>query len=910
MNENKPLNENDIIEDLEEEIEEFYDEEKPEYIHGKIKAINISSEMKSSFLNYSMSVIVSRALPDVRDGLKPVQRRIIYGMNDLGMYANTAHKKSARIVGEVIGKYHPHGDSSVYEAMVRMAQPFSFRYPLVDGHGNFGSVDGDSAAAMRYTEARMSKIAMELVKDLDRDTVDFKENYDSTEREPVVMPARYPNLLVNGASGIAVGMATNIPPHNLNEVIDGLMALMDNKEISVAELMVHIKGPDFPTGGQILGPEGLKQAYLTGNGTVIMRAKSEILEGKKSRRNAIVITEIPYQVNKSRLIDKIADIAKNKIVDGITDLRDESSRKGMRIVIELRRDVNPYVMLNNLYKYTQLQSSFSINMIALVDNVPQSLGLKDMLSHYLDHQMEIIQRRTAYDLKKAEERKHILEGLIIALENIDAVIELIKNSGTTEIARNSLIETYELSEIQARAILDMTLRRLTGIEIEKVTEENLDLGEKIVEYQKILASDELKHDIIKTELLEIKTKYGEARKSEMCLDVPLEIDDEDLIKEEDVMITVTNKGYVKRMTLDEYKTQHRGGVGVTSIRMRDRDFVEHIQMTNTHTYHLFFTNLGRVYKVKGYEIPEGSRQARGLPINNILPFEDNETMVAFTTVENFDDKNRYLFFTTKKGIVKRTAVKAFKNIRRNGIIAVGLKENDELFCVRVTDNKTNIILGASNGKAIRFAETDVRSMGRNAIGVIGMNLDKEDEIVGMSYVYDDHEEILVVTEKGYGKRSFASEYRLQKRGGKGVKALNITKKNGKLTALRSVSPEEDVIIVSDRGMVIRMEASQISQTRRTTQGVRLINLKGNQQVSTIAIVPKDEDSNQIDDLDEKLLEDQVLEDVVEETNELETEEIVELEVEEDVELVSKENEKSGEEKAEEKAEAPKTLFDL
>lgn len=829
-------------EDVEEheEVEDLFDEEKGEYIHGKIKDINISTEMKTSFLNYSMSVIVSRALPDVRDGLKPVQRRIIYSMNELSMYPNSAHKKSARITGEVMGKYHPHGDSSIYDAMVRMAQPFSYRYPLVDGHGNFGSVDGDGAAAMRYTEARMSKIALELVRDIEKDTVDFQDNYDATEREPVVLPAKYPNLLVNGASGIAVGMATNIPPHNLTEVINGTIAYMNDRSIDVEGLMEHISGPDFPTGGIILGKEGLRSAYETGNGTVIMRAKCNIIEGKK-HRNAIVVTEIPYQVNKSRLIDRIAEIAKNKIVDGIVDLRDESNRKGMRIVIELRKDVNPHVMLNNLYKYTQLQSSFSINMISLVDHEPKSLGLKDMIAYYVDHQMEVVRRRTAYELRKAEERKHILEGLVVALENIDEVIKIIRGSQTSEIARIELMETFSLSDTQARAILDMTLRRLTSMEIDKVREENIDLGERILEYNAILTSNELKESIIKEELEEIKSKYGDKRSSEMALHIPLDIEDEDLIPEEEVIITVTNKGYVKRMTLDEYKTQNRGGVGVTSIKMQDSDFVEHIQMTNTHTYHLFFTNKGKVYKVKGYDIPEGSRQSRGIPLNNILPFDKDEYMVALTTVENFDDETKYLFFTTKKGVVKRTAVSLFKNIRISGIIAISLREDDELFKVVVTDGGTEIILGASNGKAIRFSETDVRYMGRTAAGVKGMHLVNEEEIVGMTYICSDTEEILVVTEKGFGKRSYASEYRLQTRGGKGVKALNVTEKNGKLCALRSVTDQEDVIIVSDRGMVIRMEIAQISRTKRATQGVRLIHLKGNQNVSTLAIVPHEED---------------------------------------------------------------------
>lgn len=833
--------ENEHEEELTEEEHGHEEESDSDYIDGAIKEINISHEMKTSFLNYSMSVIVSRALPDVRDGLKPVQRRIIHAMNELGMYSNTTYKKSARIAGEVMGKYHPHGDASIYDAMVRMAQPFSFRYPLVDGHGNFGSIDGDSAAAMRYTEARMSKISMELVRDLDKETVNFKDNYDASEKEPEVLPARYPNLLVNGASGIAVGMATNIPPHNLGEVVDGLIALMNNRDITIEELMKYIKGPDFPTGATLLGAAGLREGYETGNGSVTMRAKTKVIEGKANQRHSIIVTELPYQVNKSRLIDKIAELAKEKIVDGIVDLRDESNRDGMRIVIELRNDVNPYVMLNNLYKFTQLQSNFSMNMIALVGGEPKTLNLKEMLHYYLEHQIEVIQRKTAYELKKAEERKHIVEGLIIALEDINAVIEIIKNSKTTEEARITLMETYDLSDIQARAILDMTLRRLTGMEIEKIQEENIQLGEQIIDYNEILVSDERKHTIIKNDLLEIKDKYGDVRRSEVRFDIPLDIDDEDLIPVEDVIITITNKGYAKRIPAEEYKTQHRGGVGVTSIKMRDEDFVEHIQYTNTHNYHLFFTNKGRVYRVKGYEIPEGSRQARGLPINNILEFDSDEVMVAFTTVENFDDENLYIFFTTKKGIVKRTQVSDFKNIRRTGIIAIGLRDDDELFKVAITDGSSHVLLGASNGKAIRFKETDVRIMGRTAMGVKGMSLEESDEIVGMTYICSNEEEILVVTEKGYGKRSYANEYRLQNRGGKGLKALSITERNGNLTALRSVTEEEDVIIVSDKGMVIRIEANQISRTRRVTQGVRLINLRKDQKVATIAVVPKEDE---------------------------------------------------------------------
>lgn len=811
-----------------------------DYIHGKIKELNIATEMKTSFLNYAMSVIVSRALPDVRDGLKPVQRRILYAMNDLGMYADRQHKKSARIVGEVIGKYHPHGDSSVYEAMVRMAQDFNYRYPLVDGHGNFGSVDGDGAAAMRYTEARMSKIAMELVRDIEKETVNFGDNYDGSEHEPLVMPSRYPNLLVNGATGIAVGMATNIPPHNLGEVIDGIQALMDNPDLTDIDLMDYVKGPDFPTGGQILGLGGLRQAYTTGRGTITIRAVTEIIEGKGGK-NTIIVKQIPYQVNKTRLIERIAEIAKEKMVEGITDLRDESNRKGMRIVIELRKDVNPHVMLNNLFKLTEMQSNFSINMIALVGNQPKTITLKESLYYYIQHQIEVIQRRTIYDLRKAEERKHILEGLVIALENIDAVIELIKQSKDGDTAKAALMQNYPLDDIQARAILDMRLQRLTGLEIEKIREEDLDLATKIADYKDIIASDIRKHQIIKQELQEIKDKYNDPRMSSISLhDNDLNIENEDLIPVEDVIITVTHNGYIKRMSMDEYKAQNRGGVGINSIKMHDDDFVEHIQMTNTHYYHLFFTNKGRVYKIKGYRIPEGSRQSKGLPIVNLLQFDKDETLVTFTQVQNFEDENAFLFFTTKKGVVKRTPISEYQNIRTNGIIALNLREDDELLAVKLTDGKSHIILGASNGKAIRFDENDVRSMGRTATGVRGMELEDTEEIVGMTYVESDEEEILVVTEKGYGKRSLADEYRLQIRGGKGVKALNVTEKNGALRALRRVTPEEDVIIVTDRGMVIRTHIAQIAQTRRATQGVRIMSLKDDQSVVTLAVVPHEE----------------------------------------------------------------------
>ena len=806
---------------------------------GHVKEINISTEMKTSFLNYAMSVIVSRALPDIRDGLKPVQRRILYAMNDLGMASDKPHKKSARIVGEVIGKYHPHGDSSVYEAMVRMAQPFSYRMPLIDGHGNFGSVDGDGAAAMRYTEARMSKLAMELVRDLEKNTVDFIDNYDGSEHEPSVLPARYPNLLVNGSTGIAVGMATNIPPHNLGEVIDGMLAYMNNEEITSMELMEYIKGPDFPTGGQILGLTGLRQAYETGKGIIANRATAEIVTHKN--KNSIIITAIPYQVNKTTLIERIADIAKEKIVEGITDLRDESNRKGMRIVIELRRDVNPHVMLNNLYKFTQLQQSFGINMIALVNGQPKMVTLKDMLKHYLDHQIEVIQRRTIYDLEKAEAREHILEGLLVALHDIDRAIEIIKQSKTGDEAREAIMNTYQLSEIQARAILDMRLQRLTGLEIEKIESEASDLMVKIADYKEIIVSHERKTTIIKEELSIIKNQYNEPRQSEINLHEDLSIENEDLIPVEDVIITITNNGYIKRMKVDHYKTQNRGGVGMSGIKVHEDDYVEHILMTSTHDYHLFFTNKGRVYKIKGYQIPEGSRQSKGLPIVNLLQFDKDETLASFTNVKNFEADTEYLTFVTKKGVVKRTPISDYQNIRTNGIIAINLREDDELLNVRLTDGQQEIILGASNGKAIRFAETDVRSMGRTASGVRGMSLGVHDEVVGIAIVDNDQQDILVITEKGFGKRTIVEEYRKQIRGGKGVKTVNVTEKNGRLSTLRTVSDDEDLIVVSDKGVVMRTHVDQISQTKRATQGVRIIRLRPDHKVSTIALVPRQDE---------------------------------------------------------------------
>jgi DNA gyrase subunit A len=817
-------------------------EETKKTTEGLVKEINISTEMKSSFLNYAMSVIVSRALPDIRDGLKPVQRRILYAMNDLNMTASSAHKKSARIVGEVIGKYHPHGDSSVYEAMVRMAQPFNYRMPLIDGHGNFGSVDGDGAAAMRYTEARMSKLAGELVSDLDKNTVDFIDNYDGSEKEPSVLPARYPNLLVNGSTGIAVGMATNIPPHNLGEVIDGIFAYMENEEITTTELMEYIKGPDFPTGGQILGLTGLRQAYETGKGIIAVRANTEIVTHKN--KNSIIVYEIPYQVNKTTLIERIADIAKNKIVDGITDLRDESNRKGMRIVIELRRDVNPHVMLNNLYKYTQLQQSFGINMIALVKGQPMMVTLKDVIINYLEHQVEVIQRRTIYDLDKAQARAHILEGLLKALHDIDHAIEIIKKADTGDEAKEALSNAYDLTEIQAKAILDMRLQRLTGLEIGKIEGEASELMVKISDFKDIIGSHDRKTQIIKDELLIIRDKYSNDRMSEINLHEDLSIENEDLIPVEDVIITVTNNGYIKRMKVDQYKTQNRGGVGMSGIKVHEDDYVEHILMTSTHDYHLFFTNKGRVYKIKGYQIPEFSRTSKGIPIVNLLEFDKDETLANFTSVKDFEAENAYLTFVTKKGVVKRTHISEYQNIRTNGIIALTLRENDELLSVRLTDGQKDIILGASNGKAIRFNEQDVRSMGRTASGVRGMNIGENDQIVGAALIESNEQEILVVTEKGYGKRTNVDEYRCQMRGGKGVKTLNVTDKNGRLCTLKAVSDNDDLIVVSDKGVVIRTHVDQISKTKRATQGVRVIKLRADHHVATIALVPKQEDEDE------------------------------------------------------------------
>ena len=805
----------------------------------KIEQLDINNKVKTSFLNYAMSVIIARALPDARDGLKPVQRRILYGMHDLKIYSNVAHKKSARIVGDVMGKYHPHGDSSIYDAMVRMAQDFSYRYTLVDGHGNFGNVDGDGAAAMRYTEARLSKISMEMLRDIDKNTVDFIDNYDATESEPNILPAKFPNLLVNGATGIAVGMATNIPPHNLGEVIDGVIELIHNPDITSEELMEYIPGPDFPTGGMILGRDGLKAAYTTGNGTIVIRSKAHV-EYLANGKAEIIVTEIPYMLNKTRLIERIAEVVKEKIVDGVTDLRDESSMKGIKIVIELRKDVNPEVMLNNLYKYTQLQSSYGMNMICLVDNKPVSITLRESLVVYLKHQIDVITRRTQFELDKALARIHILNGLIIAQDNIDEVISIIRNTKDGS-EKEKLMSRFNLDDEQAQSILDMQLKRLSGLNREKILSEHKELTIACENYKEILADDGKKKEIIEAELLEIKTKYADKRKSEISLQTEINIENEDLIPKENVIITVTNRGYVKRMKLSEYKSQARGGVGITGMKTHSDDDVRIILPTLTHDYLLFFTNKGRVYAIKGYQIPEGNRTSKGIPVVNILQFQEDEKLAAITPVESLDDDNKYLFFVTKKGTVKRTQLSQFKNIRTSGIIAIGLDENDELLQVECTDGNRDIVLGASNGKAIHFHETQIRAIGRSGAGVRGMLLGDEDYIVGAAVVTDEKSEILVVTTKGFGKRSTIDEYRLQGRGGSGVKAMNTTAKNGELTCLTSVSKDNDLIITTDKGMVIRMHVEDISQTGRNTQGVILVKLKDNHNIATIAVVMKEDE---------------------------------------------------------------------
>lgn len=805
--------------------------------YDQIKPHNIAKEMRTSFIDYAMSVIVSRALPDVRDGLKPVHRRILYSMNDLGMHSEKPYKKSARIVGDVIAKYHPHGDSSVYDAMVRMAQDFSYRYPLVDGHGNFGSIDGDGAAAMRYTEARMSKLAMEMMRDINKNTIDFQPNFDGEEQEPIVLPARFPSLLVNGTTGIAVGMATNIPPHNLSEVIDGCLAYMDNPEIDVLGLMQFIKGPDLPTGALILGTKGIRSAYETGNGSIMMRSKCEIVEGHGGKYS-ILVTEIPYQVNRERLIEKIAELVKEKRLDGITDLRNESNREGTRIVIELRKDVNPQVMLNNLFKLTQLQVSYGINMLALVDGQPKVLNLKEIIAAYIKHQVEVIVRRTQFDLNKAEDRAHILEGLRIALDHIDRIIAIIRGSSTDEEALNSLMSEFSLSERQGKAILEMRLRRLTGLERGKIEEEYQGLVALIADLKDILANEDRVHAIIREELLEVKHKHGDERRTEIVRGSDFDIEDEDLIPEEQVIITLTNNGYIKRQPISTYRSQNRGGRGVQGMGTHDDDYVKELLSTSTHDHLLFFTSKGKVYQKKAYTIPEYGRTAKGLPIVNIIEIAQDEYISAIIPVKEFNDEE-FLFFATRSGVVKRTTLSAFGHIRTNGLIALSLREDDELIGVRKTSGNDDIIIASSGGKAVWFEETEVRPMGRTAAGVRGIFLEEGEVAVGMEMVTMD-QEILVVTENGFGKRTSIQEYRKTKRGGKGVKTLTITEKNGTLVAMKAVNGDEDLLIVTNKGVIIRTPIHQISQTGRATQGVKLIRLTDDQLVSSVAVVEHEE----------------------------------------------------------------------
>ncbi|WP_409176482.1 DNA gyrase subunit A [Brevibacillus fortis] len=818
---------------------------------ARFPKIDISHEMRESFISYAMSVIVSRALPDVRDGLKPVHRRILYAMHDMGLTPDKPFRKSANVVGEVMANYHPHGDSSIYEAMVRMAQNFNMRYMLVEGQGNFGSVDGDPAAAMRYTESRFSKLALELLRDIDKETVDFIPNYDGRKEEPVVLPSRFPNLLLNGASGIAVGMATNIPPHNLTEVVDGVIAMIDNPDITIQDLMKIIKGPDFPTAGEILGYSGIRRAYETGRGSIIMRAKTLIEEDGKGKPR-IIVTEIPFQVNKARLVEKIAELVREKKIEGITDLRDESDRKGMRIVMELRRDVIPKVVLNNLFKHTQMQSTFGVNMLALVDSRPRVLNLRDMLYYYLEHQRVIVRRRTEYDLKQAEARAHILEGLRIALDHIDEIISLIRSSQTTEEARTGLMENFSLSYEQAQAILDMRLQRLTGLEREKIENEYQELMVKIAELRSILADEAKIYAIIREELDEIKERFGDARRTEITFDEN-NIDDADLIPEEDVVITLTHDGYIKRLPVSTYRSQKRGGRGIQGLGTKDDDFVEHLYITNSHDYIMFFTSKGKVYRLKGFEIPDLSRTAKGTPIINLIQIEKGERVSAVIPVKEFDQEH-YLFFATKKGIIKKTTLESYGNIRKGGLIAVNLREDDELIGVRLTDGQQQIIMGTHKGMSVRFNEGDVRTMGRNATGVKGITLDDDDDVIDMD-VIKPNAEVLIVTANGYGKRTPVDEYRIQSRGGKGIKTHNVTDRSGPVVGLKVVEPEEDLMIITTSGIIIRTEMKGISVMGRYTQGVKLIRLSENEQVGSVAKCPPTEEEDMSDEDAEERIED-------------------------------------------------------
>lgn len=811
----------------------------------RIQTVDLSKTMRSSFLDYAMSVIVARALPDVRDGLKPVHRRILYGMNELGVTPDKPYKKSARIVGDVMGKFHPHGDSAIYESMVRMAQKFSYRYVLVDGHGNFGSVDGDSAAAMRYTEARMSKIATEMLRDINKDTVDFMENYDGTEKEPKVLPARFPNLLVNGATGIAVGMTTNIPPHNLREVVDGIHLLMKNPEITTAELMQAIPGPDFPTGGVVMGKSGIKRAYETGQGTITLRAKVDI-ETQKNGRERIIVSELPYMVNKAKLIERIAELARDHRIEGITNLIDESDRTGMRITIDIRRDMSAEVVLNNLYKLTSLQTSFGFNMVAIVNGAPKVLSLKEILQYYLEHQERVIRRRTEFDLQKAKNRAHILEGLRIALDHIDAIINIIRNSKTAEVAKSSLITQFELSDKQAQAILDMRMVRLTGLERDKIEAEYQELIAKIKDYQDILAKPQRIDQIIYEELVEIKDKYGDKRRTELLVGEVLSLEDEDLIEEENVLVVLTHNGYIKRLAADEFKVQNRGGRGIKGMGVNNDDFIEHLIYTSTHDDLLFFTNSGKIYHSKGYEIPEYGRSAKGIPIINLLGIDNDERVQAVVHIKRNQEQEsslaKYLFFVTRLGTVKRTKLEEFQNIRKNGLRAITLKADDSLDNVLLTDGQQNILIGTHLGYAVTFKETEVRVMGRTAAGVRGIRLRDQDYVVG-SDILAAQSEVLVISEQGYGKRTAASEYPIKGRGGKGIKTANITAKNGPLAGITTVKGDEDIMVITSNGVMIRFEVANVSQTKRATMGVRLIKINAAEQVSTMAKVDHEQNDS-------------------------------------------------------------------
>lgn len=801
----------------------------------RLEENNIVSEIETSFIEYSMSVITSRALPDLRDGLKPVHRRILYSMLESGYTPDKAHRKSAKIVGDVMGNYHPHGDSSIYEAMVRMAQDFSYRYPLVDGHGNFGNIDGSGAAAMRYTESRLSKISLEMLRDINKDTVDFVPNYDESTKEPAVLPSRFPNILVNGTMGIAVGMATNIPPHNLGEVIDGCVAYIDNPDIDVTGLMQYIKGPDFPTGASILGNSGIKKAYETGRGTITIRSKATIEES--NGRHHIIIEEVPYGVNTAELKNKVADLVHTKVIDGISDYHTDL-KDGVKITITLKKDANPQVVLNNLYKHTSFQTTYGIIFLMLDNGVPKTLNLKEIISKYVDYQKEVIIRRTKFDLNKAEKRVHILEGYKIALDNIDDFIKIIRDAETDVEAKTKLIEKYNLSEIQAEAILELKLRRLTGLEREKIEAELQDLLEKIKYYKEILASEEKVLAIVKQELLEIKEKYGDERRTNIDMTAVDYIEDESLIPVENIVVTLTNKGYIKRMASETYKTQNRGGVGIKGMSTNEDDFVEKLISMTTHDYLMFFTNKGKVYRTKGYEVPLYSRQSKGIPIVNLLPFEKEEEVTAMLKIEQ-NEKSKYIVFCTKNGLIKRTNISEFENIRNSGKIAITLKENDELISVKKTTGENEIVIASSNGRMIRFNENEIRIMGRTANGVKGIELEDNNICVGCE-IANPGQEILVVTSNGYGKRTNIDEYRMTHRGSKGVRALNLTEKNGNIVSFKLVNGDEDLMIITDSGIIIRLAVDQVSTTGRVAQGVRLIHLKDNQKVSTVTLLEKEE----------------------------------------------------------------------